>query len=83
MRTPTGRTLDPAKPWRTAERASERIAKLVALVAGAQFFLNGMQQVTSGVPMLLMWWSAGLLVVLLTLRIERYFAKRRRLRHDG
>lgn len=83
MTEPTARPFDPTKPWATGEQSSQRIAKLVAVVAGIQFFLNGAQQIASGVPMLLIWWSAGLFVVVVTLRIERYFAKRRRLTRDG
>lgn len=43
-----------------------------------QFLLNGLQNLMDGIPMIVAWWLSGVMVAMATIRIEKYFAARRR-----
>lgn len=74
-----GRTLVINRPWRTAEQQANRVARLVALVATLQFLLGAIQPWVSQVPMTALWLLSAMTVAAASVRIEKYFARQRRL----
>lgn len=77
---PIARAFDPNRPWPTAPRESARTAWIIAMIAFCQFELNALQNLPEKPVMFWLWAFFGFFVGIATVRIEKFFDRRGRLR---
>lgn len=69
----------PNCPWPTVDQRTRRVLWAVALIGMAQFFVDALAPYFARGVLLGVRLAAGTLVGLATMRIERFFARQRRL----